>query len=281
MAALTKPQFTEQDFLDLTQKLAVYESDRQGLIIQNQQYQAQLKDLSNTTKAIKDGSLIYRKMIEAKRMLGYISKDQVNTGQGFKFRGIDQFQNALKPILDKCGIGIRVETLQNQEQVTEAVTTDKQGNVTSKKTKHSRITMKYVFFAEDGSEMFSSLPAEGVDPGDKGTNKALSAAFKYCMIQSFCVPTEDQEEGDKTVSTITPENKGYKAKSGTKDINTNVSLEPQKGTEATPGAITPTLAAQPTPSVPSVGTDTKTVSPTSFRRNKIVANPAPTVSRDI
>src|SRR5690606_11320769 len=40
------------------------------------------------------------------------------------------------------------------------------------------------------------IPAEGLDSGDKATNKALSAALKYALIQTFSIPTEDMAEGD-------------------------------------------------------------------------------------
>ena len=61
------------------------------------------------------------------------------------------------------------------------------------------IQMEYDFFAEDGSKVtVGPIPAEGLDSGDKATNKALSAALKYALIQTFSVPTEDMEEGDAT-----------------------------------------------------------------------------------
>ncbi len=58
--------------------------------------------------------------------------------------------------------------------------------------------MEYDFYAEDGSKLtVGPIPSEGLDSGDKATNKALSAAFKYMCIQTFWVPTEDIEDGDK------------------------------------------------------------------------------------
>ena len=57
--------------------------------------------------------------------------------------------------------------------------------------------MEYDFFAEDGSKVtVGPIPAEGLDSGDKATNKALSAALKYALIQTFSVPTEDMAEAD-------------------------------------------------------------------------------------
>jgi hypothetical protein len=57
--------------------------------------------------------------------------------------------------------------------------------------------MKYHFYAEDGSTVsVGPVPAEGLDSGDKATNKALSAALKYALIQTFSIPTEDMAEAD-------------------------------------------------------------------------------------
>lgn len=144
-----------------------------------------------------NGSLIYKQMLAIKQDLGAIGKDQFNEGQRFKFRGIDQFINALKPLLDKHRVGILVNTLNYPAPHFVEKESGAGNNKKVAVSKNVGIIIQYTFFAEDGSEVKCSVPAEGVDNGDKGTNKALSAAFKYCLIQTFCVPTEDMEEGDR------------------------------------------------------------------------------------
>jgi len=49
-------------------------------------------------------NMIYKKMSDVMKDVGAIGKDQKNTQQGFKFRGIDQFVNALYPALTKHGV---------------------------------------------------------------------------------------------------------------------------------------------------------------------------------
>lgn len=39
---------------------------------------------------------------------------------------------------------------------------------------------------------------EAMDSADKATNKALSAAYKYACIEAFCIPTEGEQDADKT-----------------------------------------------------------------------------------
>ena len=176
----------ETAIANLEQTVSNLTYNQQGLVQENNMLRKTIEDLQNK----KNVPAIYAKMLAIKKDLGYVGKDQKNMGQGWSFRGIDQFLNALKPLLDNHGVGMLTKTHQNAEQF---VTNEKTG----KTSKNTRIMMEYIFFADDGSQVSSFIPAEGVDPGDKGTNKALSAALKYCLIQTFSVPTEDIAEADK------------------------------------------------------------------------------------
>lgn len=130
--------------------------------------------------------------------IGSVGKDQKNVSQGFKFRGIDQFVNALYPALTKHGVFMTTEVLDESHELKEVERSSGKKAV----DKHVSIKMKYTFHAEDGSSVSSSVPAEGLDSGDKATNKALSAALKYALIQTFSIPTQDMEEADRESLTI-------------------------------------------------------------------------------
>ncbi len=46
---------------------------------------------------------------------------------------------------------------------------------------------------------------EAMDSGDKSTNKAMSAAYKYAAMQAFCIPTEgDHDTENQTHEDIAP-----------------------------------------------------------------------------
>ena len=138
-------------------------------------------------------SLIYKKMSEVMTQIGYVGKDQKNTQQGFKFRGIDQFVNALYPALTKHGVFMAPRCTSYTQELKNVVRSSGKEGV----DKHVSILMEYDFFAEDGSKVtIGPIPAEGLDSGDKATNKALSAGLKYALIQTFSVPTEDMAEAD-------------------------------------------------------------------------------------
>jgi hypothetical protein len=51
----------------------------------------------------------------------------------------------------------------------------------------------YTFYASDGSSIRAVVVGEASDSADKSSNKAMSAALKYALLQIFCVPTESDD----------------------------------------------------------------------------------------
>ena len=80
---------------------------------------------------------------------------------------------------------------------------------------YSVITMKFTAYAEDWSNVSSTTVGEAMDSWDKSMNKAMSTAYKYALMQIFCIPTED----DKDTENSSPEPKP-KAKTQTVDTPT-------------------------------------------------------------
>lgn len=136
-----------------------------------------------------------------------IGKDKVNSQQGFKFRGIDDVMNALQPLLSKHKVFIVPEIL---EQIREERTTQRGGNLI-----YSICKIKYKFYAEDGSYIEAITIGEGMDSGDKATNKAMAIAMKYALFQVFCIPTEEMKDPDGE----TPEESKPKRKINSKEDN--------------------------------------------------------------
>lgn len=163
-------------------------------------------------------NLIYKKMAEVMKEIGPVTKDQKNTQQGFKFRGIDQFVNALHPALVRHGVFMAPRATSYTQELKEVIRSSGKPGV----DKHVSILMEYDFFAEDGSKVtVGPVPAEGLDSGDKATNKALSAALKYALIQTFSVPTEDMAEADLDTPEIGRSYKGSPERSPPAVANTS------------------------------------------------------------
>lgn len=131
---------------------------------------------------------IYESITKIMEEVPAIGKTKTNKVQGFKFRGIDDVMNALQPLLSKNKVFIVPEIL---EQTREERTTQKGGNLI-----YSICKIKYKFYAEDGSSIEAITIGEGMDSGDKATNKAMAIAMKYALFQVFCIPTEEMKDPD-------------------------------------------------------------------------------------
>lgn len=148
--------------------------------------------------------LVYTKIAAVSAVLAKdgIAKDRKNTqqGGGYNFRGIDDIYNALAPILAQHGLVIIPRVL--NRAVSERST--KAGGVLFDVV----VEAEFDFVAaEDGSVHTARTFGEAMDSGDKATNKAMSAAYKYVAFQTFCIPTEGDNDADATthvvVATIT------------------------------------------------------------------------------
>lgn len=131
---------------------------------------------------------IYESITKIMEEVPAIGKNKTNKTQGFKFRGIDDVMNALQPLLAKYKVFIAPEIL---EQIREERTTKTGGNLI-----YSICKIKYKFYAEDGSSIEAVTIGEGMDSGDKATNKAMAIAMKYALFQVFCIPTEEMKDPD-------------------------------------------------------------------------------------
>lgn len=132
--------------------------------------------------------MIYKAISNVMTDIGAVGKNQKNQQQGFMFRGIDAVMNAINPALIKHHVFVVPEVL---EQSREERTT-KTGNHLI----YSICRIKYTFYAEDGSSVTAITVGEGMDSGDKATNKAMAIAFKYACFQVFCIPTEEMKDPD-------------------------------------------------------------------------------------
>ncbi len=132
---------------------------------------------------------IYSLIPKISKDLGAVGKDGKNASQGYKFRGIEDLYNAAHPAFVKHGVFCCPSVLEYE-------TSDrvrKSGSIAL------RVIMRisHKFYAEDGSFIEVTTVGEAIDDADKASNKCMSAAMKYALIELFCVPTEDLDDGDK------------------------------------------------------------------------------------
>lgn len=126
-----------------------------------------------------------------------ISKDRKNAQQGYSFRGIDDVYNALSPVLADVKLCLLPRVLSR--------------SVTERETQKGGVLFYVVVEVEfdlvsavDGSRHTCRVIGEAMDSGDKATNKAMSAAYKYMAMQVFCIPTEGDNDADATTHDVKP-----------------------------------------------------------------------------
>lgn len=119
-----------------------------------------------------------------------ISKNSRNSqGAGYNFRGIDAVYNVLSSIMAEKGLCIipRMLTRTCEERIS------KSGGALFYVTVEAEFDL---VSAEDGSKHTARTFGEAMDSGDKATNKAMSAAYKYMAFQTFAIPTEGENDAD-------------------------------------------------------------------------------------
>jgi|TARA_R110000824_G_scaffold44320_6_gene129019 cysteinyl-tRNA synthetase len=121
-----------------------------------------------------------------------IAKTHSNSAQGYQFRGIDDVYNALAPLIAKHKLVIMPRMMSRTQ--------------TEKATRSGGSLFCVVVEAEfdfvsatDSTQHTVRMFGEAMDSADKATNKAMSAAFKYAAFQTFCIPTEgDDNDADSS-----------------------------------------------------------------------------------
>lgn len=129
-----------------------------------------------------------------------IAKGRQNQQQGYAFRGIDDIYNDLSPLFVKAGLLVFPLVLERTQEERIAGS----GKPIFFTTVKVRYTLRSAF---DASWQVVETYGEGMDSADKSTNKAMSAALKYALIQVLLIPTE----GDNDADAKTPEVKGKAA----------------------------------------------------------------------
>lgn len=125
--------------------------------------------------------------------VGAIEKGRKNAQQGYSFRGIDDAYAAFQPLFVRHGMFVIPTVLKSTR---EERATKSGGTMT-----YTTLEVRHTFYAEDGSSLDAITVGEAMDSGDKSSNKAMSAAMKYALLEVFCVPTE----GDNDTENHSPE----------------------------------------------------------------------------
>ena len=141
-----------------------------------------------------------------------VAKKQKNTSQGggFLFRGIDAVMNAVGPALRTHGVVVtpHLDQIDRREG-----RTSKGGTLN-----YVAVIVTYTFTGPAGDTMTATVPGEAFDSGDKATAKAMSVAFRTCLLQALTLPTDeadpDADVYDATAYHNTPRRPAHTAGAG-------------------------------------------------------------------
>lgn len=139
---------------------------------------------------------IHKAILSIMRDIGAIGKEGTNEQQKFPYRRLEDVYNRVQPLMRKYGI----------YSVSEIVACERQERKTSKGNPllYSVLTVKYTFYAEDGSCVATEVVGEGMDSGDKASSKAMSVAHKYAICQMLAIPF-DVEDPDRYSPQLGPD----------------------------------------------------------------------------
>lgn len=148
--------------------------------------------MSDTQSLTTASPRIHQAIIDVMRDVNPIAKSQKNAQQGFNYRGIDQIYNAVHPLFSQHGV-YSTSTILDAKHID-----GKSAN--GKAFVHAILWMRFTFWAGDGSSVATEVVGEGIDyGGDKASNKAMSIADKYAILQLLKIPTAMVDAGGSTL----------------------------------------------------------------------------------
>lgn len=140
-----------------------------------------------------DPRSLHESMAAAASRIGAVAKNLRNADSHYNARSIDDILDAVHGPLCEAGIVLTFDTLERETS-------------TRGKMNYVALRVAYTFHGEDGQSLTTTVWGEATDAADKAGNKALSAALKMALIQTFTIPVNgDQGDADSSTNAGTPD----------------------------------------------------------------------------
>lgn len=145
---------------------------------------------------------IFQKMSAVTAELQTVAKNlTVSTGKNNTYKAVSERDiiDAVKPIEVKHGI----YSYPCDRQVIESQILESEYNGNKKTTFFSRIKVTYRFVNIDKPDEYLDMVtfAEGIDPQDKGSGKAMTYADKYALMKAYKISTGDDPDQNASEET--------------------------------------------------------------------------------
>lgn len=134
-----------------------------------------------------EAGLIYEKIPLIAAEIGTIAKTGTAPEKigGYSYRKIDDVMAAVNPVMAAQKVSCFPVVIDSKHEIVQ-------------NRHHSILTVRHKFTAEDGSCEYTTTVGEGLDGGDKASNKAMAAAYKYALTLTFCTPTAESVDSEAT-----------------------------------------------------------------------------------
>jgi hypothetical protein len=120
-----------------------------------------------------------------------IAKRHVNEAEDYNYRSIDDVLDRLAPLLADKRLCLFPRVLER--------TVAERRDDAQHLLLHVALRVSYTLVSvDDGSKHRITVFGEALDASDKATAKAMSAAFKSAMVQTFCIPVAGTEDPDRS-----------------------------------------------------------------------------------
>lgn len=132
---------------------------------------------------------VHQAIAETMHLVRAVGKWGQNREQNYSFRSVDDFMTALNPAMAKAGVHIVPTVLQR-------IVDESHKTSSNKVQRWVDLEVRFRIYGPAGDFVDVITWGESRDAADKATNKAMTAAFKYAILQAFMVPTVDLEDSD-------------------------------------------------------------------------------------
>ncbi len=124
---------------------------------------------------------VYQRVLSIMEELTYIQKGDAKVNGQYKFVSHDDVSEKVHPLLVKHGILALPSTTELKQEGNRTVV---------------MLRVHFVNVDKPADQFFVDYPGYGVDPSDKGPGKAISYAFKYALLKTFCLETGEDPDKD-------------------------------------------------------------------------------------
>ena len=130
-----------------------------------------------TTDAVPD---VYAAMAAASKAITAVGKSLKNEQAGYSARSIDDVLDAVHGPLADAGVVLVPRVIDRRTEVRQSRA--------NRPLYYVELEVSFTFYGPDGTSVEVLTWGEAMDAQDKATNKAMTAALKTCLIQTFTIP---------------------------------------------------------------------------------------------